>query len=162
MSVYGVDIARREQGYQSDDEQDDDEQEELCVYLPESQHFALVEPFYTVRGIFIERIILAKKLFCRRHFPALSFCFFALCVLCFSFCLRHPDPPFVCVCFLKCVAAEIHQRDRRSSADSVDYRKHCDYLLLAPAAHLEMMMNGSHLEDALAVSYLEIAYLEHV
>lgn len=45
MSVYGVDIARREQGYQTDDEQDDDEQEEPCVYLSESQYFALVEPF---------------------------------------------------------------------------------------------------------------------
>ena len=85
MPVYGVDIARREQGYQSDDEQDDDEQEELRVYLPESQHFALVEPFYSVRGIFIERVILAKKLFCRRHFLALSFRFFALCILRFSF-----------------------------------------------------------------------------
>lgn len=161
MSVYGVDIARREQGYQTDDEQDDDEQEEPCVYLSESQHFALVEPFYTVRGIFIERIILAKKLFAGDISPLSLFVFRSLCSL-FSFCLRHPDPPFVCVCFLKCVAAEIHQRDRRSSADSVDYRKHYDYLLLAPAAHLKMMMNGSHLEDALAVSYLEIAYLEHV
>lgn len=82
MSVYGVDIARREQGYQTDDEQDDDEQEEPCVYLSESQHFALVEPFYTVRGIFIERIILAKS-FLQETFPRSLFLFFALCVLCF-------------------------------------------------------------------------------
>ena len=99
--IEGAQVNRGLSQENDDDDDDDDEQEEPCVYLSESQHFALVEPFYTVRGIFIERIILAKKLFCRRHFPALSFRFFALCVLCFSFCLRHPDPPFVCVCFFK-------------------------------------------------------------
>lgn len=92
MSVYGVDIARREQGYQTDDEQDDDEQEEPCVYLSESQYFALVEPFYTVRGIFIERIILAKKLFAGDISPLSLFVFSLFVFFVFSFVFVIPIP----------------------------------------------------------------------
>ena len=72
MSVYGVDIARREQGYQSDNEQDDDEQEELCIYLPERQHFSLAAPFDAARGVSVKRIVLPEQL-ARRRYPRILF-----------------------------------------------------------------------------------------
>ena len=40
-------------------------------------------------------------------------------------------------------------------------RKHGDNRYLFPAAHLKMMMNGSHLENPLAVGQLEISHLKH-
>ena len=72
VPVYSVDIARRKQGYQSNDEQDDDEQEELCIYLPESQHFSLAAPFDAARGVSVKRIVLPEQL-ARRRYPRILF-----------------------------------------------------------------------------------------
>ena len=50
----------------------------------------------------------------------------------------------------------------RLTCKEVYCAEYCIYFLLAPAAHLKMMMNGSHFEYAFAVRQLEIAYLNHV
>ena len=58
-------------------------------------------------------------------------------------------------------------RDRHKAADGQrakyngDDAEHDADLDLAPTAHFKMMMNGSHLENALAVGGLEIRHLQN-